>query len=330
MMVLFGVVTAVSLGMANGEAREVTFPTTDGLELVGTFQPAKTEATAGAVLLLPGSGPTDRNGNQLPLVRTDLLQGIAEELAAQGWASFRFDKRATPRYASQFPSEINELSRFFSLDNHVADITAAYEAMSAALNDQELPRVIFGHSEGGIHAIVAAETLAPDALILAGTPGRPLREVIHEQITRLLENQGAPDSIKATFLNQNEAIMNQIIESGTLPESMLPGLRPLYNPTVGVFLQAMLPLDPAARLTTFPGRVLILQGEADIQISSERDAPRLYEAAGERGTLHVFEGASHNFKAVENPSTEPGFEGPIMPEVLTAIREFLQALQPES
>src|SRR5690625_3244184 len=46
------------------------------------------------VLLIQGSGPTDRDGNQ-PFLRNDALKKLARALGQEGIASFRFDKRIT-------------------------------------------------------------------------------------------------------------------------------------------------------------------------------------------------------------------------------------------
>ena len=85
-----------------------------------------------AVLLLPGSGPTDRNDNQPPVIKTDLLKQIAEALALQGIASFRFDKRAAHVNKMQWPVDEKNMSAFFSWENHKSDVETAFLAMKSA------------------------------------------------------------------------------------------------------------------------------------------------------------------------------------------------------
>ena len=64
-----------------------------GITLSGTIEIPPGEGARPAVLLLSGSGPTDRNGNQPPTIITDLLKQVADGLAEQGIVSLRFDKR---------------------------------------------------------------------------------------------------------------------------------------------------------------------------------------------------------------------------------------------
>src|SRR5689334_8135232 len=75
--------------------REIDFLGAGGVKIAGTLAlpgSASPERTVPALLLLQGSGPTDRDGNQPPNLRTDLLRGLAQILADDGIASLRFDK----------------------------------------------------------------------------------------------------------------------------------------------------------------------------------------------------------------------------------------------
>src|SRR5262245_46384223 len=102
--------TSAAAAKPREKSREVTFDS-DGLKLEGTFElPIGVTGRAPAVLLLPGSGPTDRNGNSRLGITTDLLKQIAEELAKNGIASLRFDKRAIAHYSSNWPKDIKEMS----------------------------------------------------------------------------------------------------------------------------------------------------------------------------------------------------------------------------
>lgn len=97
--------------------REVAFNGAGGFQLRGTLVlPSATKGKVPGVLLLPGSGPSDRNGNQPPQLVTDLLKQIAERLAADGFASLRFDKRAAAVYATTWPKDMAAMNNFFSYD----------------------------------------------------------------------------------------------------------------------------------------------------------------------------------------------------------------------
>ncbi len=94
--------------------------------LHGTFLMPASSDKAPAVLLIPGSGPTDRDGNQKPGLISDLLKQIAERLATEGIATYRFDKRAVSTYYPLWPKDIEGFNSFMSFWNFVGDVQAAY------------------------------------------------------------------------------------------------------------------------------------------------------------------------------------------------------------
>ena len=89
-----------------------------GGRLHGTLLLPAAGGMAPVVLIVPGSGPTDRDGNQ-PQLRNDSLKQLAEGLAKRGIASLRIDKRgiAASRAAAKQESDL----RF---DDYVADAAA--------------------------------------------------------------------------------------------------------------------------------------------------------------------------------------------------------------
>lgn len=138
---------------------EVAFEGVGGLELKGTLvvPEGKPEGEPGArwpaVLLLPGSGPTDRDGNQPPALTTDLLKQFAERLAAErlaaeGVATLRFDKRAAPTDRDAWPRTPEALNAFFGWEAFVGDARAAYRYLRAREEVGSFV-AIAGHSGGG-------------------------------------------------------------------------------------------------------------------------------------------------------------------------------------
>ena len=82
---------------------DVEFAGSDGFTLRGTLTSPQSGGPSPAILLIPGSGPTDRNGNQPPALVTDLLKQLADVLTKSGFTTLRFDKRATHVYAAVWP-----------------------------------------------------------------------------------------------------------------------------------------------------------------------------------------------------------------------------------
>src|SRR3954469_5394580 len=112
--------------------REVVFDGAGGVKLSATLAlpPAAAERDkVAAVVLVAGSGPTDRNGNQPPLLWTGLLKQSADILADAGIASLRYDKRGLRRSGGR-PKDPAELARFVAWENFSADVVAAHRALS--------------------------------------------------------------------------------------------------------------------------------------------------------------------------------------------------------
>lgn len=314
--------------------QEVAFRGAGDFELKGTLTvPAKTSGPAPAVLLLPGSGPSDRNANQPPQLITDVLKQIAERLADEGFVTLRFDKRAVHAYASQWPKDLPALNDFFSWENFVADAKAGLDFLRSRPQVDPKRAFILGHSEGGMIAVQIAgdtsgRTDAPYGLVLVATPGRTMDQLIREQVAGSLARAGIVDSMAKPYTDYVDAAIRQIKKDGTVPPDPPPGLGPLFPPSALKLLRAYFTVEPARLASKFAGPVLVVQGEKDIQVSPIRDAPPLMEALKARGKgsaeLFIVPSASHNLKSVGDPNKEPAFAGPIVPEAMNKIVDWLQ------
>lgn len=305
--------------------RTIKFKGAGGIGLEGSLmQPAgELKGKHPAVLLLPGSGPTDRDGNQTGL-KTDTLKQIAKGLAGAGIVSFRFDKRATPGTASQWPKDPSKLAAFFSWENHLGDALAAWKAMTSDPAVDPANCAILGHSEGGLITLAIAEDAKPKALVLAGTPGRSFESLIKEQLRRQLDPLGSEGK---KLLDASDRISKAIKSSGVVPKDVPLELRALYNPSIGAYYQKLAELDPKKLASRFTRPVLVINGESDAQVSPERDAKPLFDSLRDKSSsqLVIVPLASHNLKAVKN-SSEMGFAGEIVPDALDAILGFLTPL----
>src|SRR5262249_19105836 len=109
--------------------RMVRFAGSDGVTLAGTLLlPIKSELQrVPGVVLVAGSGPTDRDGNNpLAPVRIDLLKQVAELLAGAGIATLRYDKRGIGQSTPRPRGGLEEQERFVAWDNFVGDVVAAH------------------------------------------------------------------------------------------------------------------------------------------------------------------------------------------------------------
>jgi pimeloyl-ACP methyl ester carboxylesterase len=331
---LAGLLLVMTLGTAQARAegvvnQQISFTSNDGAVLAGTLtMPGGTVEKVPALVLLQGSGPTDRDGNQPPVMRTDLLRQLAEGLAQKGIATLRYDKRGMHANAAGLPVDPKDYADYFGWQHFVDDAYAAY-AFLRSQSSVDLNKVgLAGHSEGGMITLDLAHRLQererPVALVLFSTAGRPLDAIVREQLERQL---GAlKPAQKRAFLAENDRVVREIRETGKVPEKLPQALNGLYPVYSGPFWQAQLRLDPAELARRYAGPVLLVQGDADIQISAERDAVALDRALLTRSnddhTLILLPRTSHNLKRLPD-AKDPGFAGEIDPALTERIAVWL-------
>ena len=305
--------------------KEISFSGANGIRLHGSLTlPAKTGKYP-AFLFISGSGPTDRNGDSNLGLKTSLFKSLASTLAENGIASFRFDKRVTGETRKLIPRDPVQLSEFCSWENFIGDAEAAFLTLSKFPEIDSSKTGIFGHSEGGMLALEIAsksKALHPAALILAGTPGRTIDLLLHDQLSLIMSKQKASPEVIETYLKQNGEICAYIRKNGTTPSEVPAGLASLYPPYLGKFLHSELQFDPAKAAQKYQGPVLILQGECDQQVSPTLDAKALHDALKARKKdsceLFISPKSSHNLKVIRS-ETDLGFVGDIEPTTLSKV-----------
>ncbi|HHZ84278.1 MAG TPA: alpha/beta hydrolase, partial [Gammaproteobacteria bacterium] len=125
-------------------------------------------------LIISGSGPTDRNGNQPNLVNNSLKM-LAESLYSHGIASLRYDKRAIAE------SKIDNLSESDIRFEHYVQDAAAWSTWLKE-NDRFNNITIVGHSEGSLVGMLAANEVDIDKFVSLAGPGKSADKVIKEQL----------------------------------------------------------------------------------------------------------------------------------------------------
>lgn len=312
---------------------EVTFTGAGGMELRGTLAVPSATKPVAAALLLPGSGPTDRNGNQPPAITTDLLKEMAEHLEKQGIASLRFDKRAAHVYATKWPKSLPEMDEFFKWQNFAEDAKAALKFLAKQPGVDPKRVVIIGHSEGGLIATqIVSDTVgtadSPAGIVLMSTAGRRLDIVIREQIVASLNRSGLNATAQKPYIDYMDAAITSLKANAKVPPNPPAGFAGLFNASAAKLLQSYFTLEPTELVAKFTGPALLVQGESDIQVSKERDLPLLEKALKGRakGSVEVVlvSGASHNMKKVSDPLKELGMSGPVVAQTLEKISEFIK------
>lgn len=269
------------------------------------------DAPFDAVMLIAGSGPTDRDGNQQGM-KTNAYKLLADQLADSGIGSLRFDKRMVA--ASYHAGQREEDLRF---DTYVDD---AAEWLRFLEMQPHVRRVfILGHSEGAlIGTLVAGREHVSGFISLAGA-GEKAADIIRRQ---LRAGPGGEITLKLA-----EPTL-QKLEAGEIDPAPNALLGPLFRPSVQPYLISWFKYDPAEELKKVSAPVLILQGTTDIQVLVD-DANRL-KAARPDATLTLIEGMNHILRIAPaeraaNVATYNQPDLPLAPGLVDAIKGFIAA-----
>jgi pimeloyl-ACP methyl ester carboxylesterase len=265
------------------------------------------------VLILSGSGPTDRNGNSpmLPGKNNSLLM-LAEGLASNGIASLRYDKRGVGESAKAMTAEAD-----LRFETYVDDAVAWCEQLR---NDKRFSAVIIaGHSEGSLIGMLAAKRCNAAGFVSIAGAGRAAGDILRTQLAGKLPPELA---------TQSDAILKNL-EAGKTTENPPAELAALYRASVQPYLISWFRYDPAKSIAALTVPVLIVQGTTDLQVSVD-DAKRL-AAANAKAKLLIVEGMNHVLKEV-SPDREKqmaSYSDPnlrLAPEFLTGVVEFARKI----
>ena len=276
----YGLVAAVLAMAVSGQGVPVAAPGPNGA-LAGTMLGEGRGRPV--VLIIPGSGPTDRDGNNPLGITAASYRLLAEALAAQGVATVRVDKRGM--FGSKAAvADANAVT--------IADYAADVHAWAKAIRARTGARCVWvlGHSEGGLVALAAAQAPADlCGLILVATPGRPMGAILREQLAANPANAPLQAQIDALFTAYETG---KPVDRST----MHPALAAAFPPQLDGFLRSLLSYDPAKLIAAYKGPVLIEQGGRDLQVRPA-DAQAL-KAAQPRATLVLVPDANHALKRV--------------------------------
>jgi hypothetical protein len=263
------------------------------------------------VLLISGSGPTDRDGNSPMLPgKNNSLKMLAEGLAMNGIASLRYDKRGVGESAKAMVAESD-----LRFETYIDDAAAFCEQLRADKRFSSV--VIAGHSEGSLIGMAAAKKCNASGFISIAGAGRPAADILRTQLA---------GKLPPALATQSDAILKDL-EAGKTTENPPAELFRIYRPSVQPYMISWFRYDPAKAIAALSVPVLIIQGTTDIQVSVV-DAKRL-AAANPRAKLLIVEGMNHVLKSVSSDKTKQAasYSDPTLmlaPDLLMNIVDFVR------
>lgn len=291
---------AIAFPLTAFASADMTLATPTG-KLFGTLELPATPGSPPLVLIIAGSGPTDRDGNSPMLPgKCDTLKLLALGLASRGVASLRYDKRAIAASAGAALREDD-----LRFDTYVDD---AVRWIAALREQRRFSRVVVaGHSEGSLIGMLAAVRGNADGYVSLDGAGRPIQTVLREQFT----SGGA-----AGMDPEHKAghIIDELVAGRTVGD-VPPRLMSVFRPSVQPYLISWFKYDPAREIAAVRVPAAIVQGTADVQVNRV-DADDLH-AGLPSARLVIVEGMNHVLKHAPDTSSQAaifaGYTDPSLP-----------------
>jgi pimeloyl-ACP methyl ester carboxylesterase len=281
---------------------------TDSGNIHGTLlMPTNTKGKIPVALIISGSGPTDRDGNN-QVMKNNALKLLAESLAKNGIASLRYDKRAIGESKAAAKSEIG-----LSFEDYINDAKGWLALLKQNTHFSKL--VVIGHSEGSLIGMNAA-ILANGFVSVAGA-GSSADLILKEQI-----------SVQGKAIQELCFPLLDSLKAGKLLKDVNPALYNLFRPSIQPYMISWFKHDPQSDIKKLTFPCLIVQGDNDLQIKIN-DA-KLLAAASKKSALVIIEKMNHVLKIVDSGDravniaaySDPNM--PIAPALTDAIVEYIK------
>lgn len=267
------------------------------------------------VVLVAGSGPTDRDGNNYNVPgKTDALKLLAEGLAVRGIASFRYDKRGSGQ-AYRYESHDQQVS----FARHASDLVAIFEKLQKEVGISRL--VVAAMNEGAWISALAINKASRQGLFVDGfavldaSGKRPL-DILRENLTELDE----------ALRQEAESIVQAILEGSSYQEPS-ETLRDFFSPQKREWLYSWLSMDPAREIAAIKAPLVLARGEMDEQVPE--DEFQLLMALRPNAVVRVIPGMNYMLKKIateeENYDSFTNPQYPIPAELFELLESLAKA-----
>lgn len=232
-------------------------------------------------IIIAGSGPTDRDGNQ-NFMKTNNLKKLAIALTNNGIASFRYDKRIVKQIRN------NNIDPNIKFDDFVND---AKDVIDYFKKQNKYTKIyILGHSQGSLIGLLAAKDRADGFVSLSGA-GQTIDNVILEQIQKT-----------APMFTEDSKRVFGILKEGKTTTDFPPALTSIFNLDVQPFISNWMSYNPTVEIEKLDIPVLVINGTKDLQVSVAE--AKLLNDAAKNSELKLIDKMNHVLFIIEGDDQE--------------------------
>ncbi|WP_267740688.1 alpha/beta hydrolase [Myroides injenensis] len=259
-------------------------------------------------IIIAGSGPTNRNGNQPPTLMSNAYKYLATDLQNEGINVFTYDKRVIAKIKN------NTIANYAPVFN---DNAADLNLIIDYFKDQFPEIILIGHSEGSLVANLSANDKKEVTHFIAlQGPGETIDNILLEQLVKQMP----------FYKEQIQDIHNELKKGNIVTENIPPLLQSLYNEQSQPYLISWIQIDPAIEIKKLKIPVLIIQGEKDLQVNINQG--NILKEALPNAELITIKGMNHVMKKVEkdeeNFATYNKPDLPLHEELVPTIVNFIK------
>lgn len=290
--------------------KEISIISTDGNKIFGTFLSKNNHQKL--AIIIAGSGPTDRDGNNPLGVNASSYKLLAHTLDSENIASFRYDKRGIGK---SIQGNFNEGNLVF--DDYINDAEKIFNYLQDTFGFKNI--YFIGHSEGSLIGMIASQKTKAKGYISIAGAGRPIDKILEEQISK----EPLPDSLR----NEINSILNQL-KNGKEVNDVPASLNSLFRKSIQPYMISWLKYNPATEIKKLKCPVLIVQGTCDKQVQII-DAENLHEA-DKKSTLNIIPMMTHTLKNAnancndENNKTYTDSSLPLNAQLINDVVKFIK------
>ncbi|WP_299395769.1 alpha/beta hydrolase [uncultured Gelidibacter sp.] len=257
-------------------------------------------------IIIGGSGPTDRDGNQ-NFAKTNNLKKLAKELAHNGIATFRYDKRIVKQI------KMRSVDPNIKFDDFVSDAIAVVNYFKTKQQFKHL--YIIGHSQGSLIGMLAAQKDVDGFISLAGA-GQSIDAVIIDQVEKT-----------APMFTEDSKRAFEVMKSGKTTTDYPLALASIFDSSVQEFMMSWMKYDPAAVIKTLEIPVLLINGTKDLQVSTS-EAELLHKASAQ-SELKLIDNMNHVLFIIqgddqENAKSYNDPNGKVSDTLINSIVKFIK------
>jgi len=297
------------LSFLSGMAQEVNYSSEDitiNAFVDGTLLMPTSKEKPVLAIIIAGSGPTDRNGNQ-NFLKNNALKKLAEALSSHGIATFRYDKRIVKQIKN------GNVDKNIMFDDFVTDAISVIEYFKKTNAYSKI--YVIGHSQGSLVGMLAAKDRVNGFISLSGA-GQSIDKVIIDQVQKTAPMY-TPDT-KRVF---------DIMRQGKTTPDYPPALSSIFNIEIQPFMMNWMQYNPQDVIKSLDMPILIINGTKDLQVSVEE--ANLLKAASQHANLKIVDKMNHVLFIIEGDDLENAKSynesaRSLSQDVITAILDFIK------